>query len=213
MRHYEILNESLYDDVYLCSGEGLTSLSEYVPVDKKRYKEFIISDNNLTDLTELPKKVRNVHAKNNKLVTLKGGPEIVIEGFDISKNPTLKSLIGGPVRIYGAYDCSNTGITSLEGLPEEVGGTLDISDTKITTLKHIPKKIGNNLFLERMKHLTAWEMRYLFFIQFSGLVWPTGSPQQVVNAVQMFNNFKDLTDDEKQDQITDILEKLKDMTE
>lgn len=90
--------------------------------------------------------VQVFHATNCDLTSLEGFPSKVQERCTISKNPDLKSLVGGPKKVSGSYFCYENSLTSLEGIASEIGSSgssvlLDIFDNKITSLKDIHKQI------------------------------------------------------------------------
>lgn len=64
--------------------------------------------------------------ENPMLTTLEGGPTLIKYNFNIYKC-NVKSLIGGPVRVENNYDCRENPLISLEGLPKFIGGKLYIT--------------------------------------------------------------------------------------
>jgi len=78
---------------------------------------------------------------NNKLKTLKGGPQTLDGGFDCSNNK-LKSLEGGPQTVGGSFHCYNNKLETLEGSPQTVGRNFDCSNNKLKDLEHISEVDG-----------------------------------------------------------------------
>ena len=120
-------------------------------------------------LTEIPVKfrfvMRDFSCQNNKLVSLKGTPDIVGGSFDCSfnklesleycpdfvtmnfhcNNNELKSLKYCTKKINFGFDCSTNNLTSLNDLPE-IDGTVYIAENPIKTLKGL-KNISKNILL------------------------------------------------------------------
>jgi len=84
----------------------------------KEVDNFFISDNKLESLEGCPKEVERFLAGDNMFKDLVGGPEIVLGDFNVSRNPNLVSLKGGPRKIGGYYDISNTGLLDPNGICE-----------------------------------------------------------------------------------------------
>ena len=81
------------------------------------------------------------------LISLVGSPEATLEGFNCSYSRNLKSLIGGPKKVGGNFECRDTGITSLKNAPLEVNGDFECSDNRgITSLKGAPAEIGGSFY-------------------------------------------------------------------
>lgn len=75
-----------------CQSEGITSL-EGSPIEIE--DDFFCYDNQLTGLKGGPKVVGGAYyAGQNMLTSLEGAPESVGSYFDVTKNPTLKSISG-----------------------------------------------------------------------------------------------------------------------
>jgi hypothetical protein len=55
----------------------------------------------------------------------------------------LTSLKGGPEEVVYNFNCSSNKLTSLEGAPKSVGGVFNVADNKLTSLEGIHLKISH----------------------------------------------------------------------
>jgi hypothetical protein len=84
----------------------------------------------------------NIAANDKNLTSLEGSPDIVIGGFNIDHNQSLKSLVGGPKEVNGDYSANNCGLTSLVGFPAVVGHGCYISDNpSLTSMEGGPEVV------------------------------------------------------------------------
>jgi len=90
-----------------CRYNYLTTL-EGCPIEVSG--DFYCSDNLLTSLEGCPSEVRRFLAGDNLFIDLTGCPQIINGDFNVSRNPNLTSLKGGPKKVLnkGYYSFSNT---------------------------------------------------------------------------------------------------------
>jgi len=79
----------------------------------------------------------------NKLVSLKGAPEVVTGTFNCSGNG-LTSLEGGPKEVGGEYSCVANQLINLEGAPKEAKQHFNCGRNSMHSLKGSPEKIGSD---------------------------------------------------------------------
>ncbi len=93
----------------------------------------------LTSLEGSPELIRaNFEVQDNKLVTLKGGPERV-EGSVFAHRNKLTSLEGSPKYIGKHFSISKNEIEDFAGAPEHIGGAVNFSNNKLRSLHNIHK--------------------------------------------------------------------------
>jgi Leucine-rich repeat (LRR) protein len=139
-KYNQFIKESNQDIDSICKKYGIENytINEDGTID-------VDGDVNLTKLTKLPLKFRNVsgdfYCSNNRLTTLEGCPQTVGGDFSCSSNQ-LTTLEGGPKSVGGYFSCYNNQLTTLEGCPQTVGGDFDCSSNQLTTLEGGPKSVG-----------------------------------------------------------------------
>jgi len=82
-------------------------------------------------------------------------PEVVYGAFWCS-DLGLTSLKGGPVKVQNSYYCYSNKLTSLQGGPVEVGKFFSCINNELTNLKGAPTKVGLDFFCAHNK-LTSLE--------------------------------------------------------
>lgn len=80
------------------------------------------------------------HCSNNRLTSLKDGPEYVQNDFYCHRN-NLTSLEGAPKEVGGSFYCFENNLTSLKGGPQKIGEDFDIRGNKKLSLKEIGRYI------------------------------------------------------------------------
>lgn len=103
-----------------------------------------LSDLNLKSFFDIPYRFHTIYGdlvcSSNRLISLKGCPQIIDGGFDCAYN-LLNSLEYGPKKIIGNYCCSNNGLESLKGIPNKIHGWLDCSYNRLISLEGCPEEI------------------------------------------------------------------------
>ena len=108
--------------------------------------DFTISYNKLTSLKGSPFKVTEYFRCNgNPLLSLEYAPREVYD-FDCSRCG-LRTLVHGPEKVWGAYQCDNNQLTNLEGLPEHMSGPLNASSNQLESITGLSDSILHNLYL------------------------------------------------------------------
>ena len=79
------------------------------------------------------------------LISLKGAPTEVGEGFSCSDNQ-LTSLKGAPQKVKGSFICSSNQLTSLKGVPQIINGDFYCYKNKLTSLEGAPQKVGGDFW-------------------------------------------------------------------
>lgn len=123
---------------FLCSTNFLNSLERGPKIVRGHYH---CSNNDLFDLTGLAEGIQSLTALGNSLENIEGCPQMLTGDFFIASNPGLNSLVGGPNKVDGDYDCSSCALVSLEGAPEKVGGFFNCSNNNLESLKGGPKEV------------------------------------------------------------------------
>ena len=124
------------------------------------------------------------------LTSLEGAPEVMVNGdFNVSHNPSLTSLKGGPTKFITnekkdgdedyVYNASFCDIKDLDGLPTKLNFTLNLSNnTKLKSLKGLPNEtlsiFFNSCELESLDGMPDEVNGYLS-------IW--GNPDVVINKV------------------------------
>lgn len=165
---------------------------------------FHMPNNNFTSFKSLPTDhIRTVFANNNLISTLKGLPENMKGALDVSNNK-LKTLKYSPKSINGFFDCRYNHLTSLEHGPILTNAAYDCSGNPLTSLKGLPKFIGANLYIEDITTLKPWDMRYILFSTINGTIYTFDS-----ELSKILNDFNKLTDDDKNKNLVEMLEQLR----
>lgn len=98
--------------------------------------KFVINGNVVLndEISELPFKINEIHGsfvtnnsiekRKGRLKSLKNMPDVIFGKFDISMNPELKSLEGGPSIVHGSYWCHNCSLENLNGIAKQIDGSL-----------------------------------------------------------------------------------------
>lgn len=170
-------------------------------------------------LEELPIKFNTIHGEFNVmdigLKTLKNCPDVVIGNFDCSYNNDLTSLEGGPKKVEGGYYVSNTGIEDFQGMPNSVQGIFVSECRRLQSLKGVPTYLNYIGDFSKCPSLSVWEIRYLLFTY---PIEEQSAPGTGMNRLvhihntelrELFNNFRALSQKEREDDILEVLEKLK----
>ena len=75
----------------------------------------------------------------NKIISLKGVPDVIHGDFNCSDNKLI-SLKDGPIKIEGTFDCTENSLETMEWKPEEVSGTTyadqKSKDNELIRLQH-----------------------------------------------------------------------------
>lgn len=102
----------------MCAGMGLTSMKGLPRTCRGTIE---LKDNNLTSFSDSKmEKVGYLSLASNRLTSLRGCPEVTGDWFQVSNNPALKDLVGGPTGHFSKYWCTNCGLTTLDGAPPRV---------------------------------------------------------------------------------------------
>lgn len=110
----------------------------------------------LTSLDGFPKAVgRALNIGNNRLKTLKGGPQDV-EGDYMCFRNELESLEGSPEYIIHGFDCSHNRLETLKGGPKQVEDDFNFSDNQVSDLIGAPDYVGGS-FVAANNNLTSLE--------------------------------------------------------
>jgi hypothetical protein len=88
---------------------------------------------------KIPNTNGDIRAVNKDLTDLVGSPDSVFGSVNISYNPRLTSLVGGPKEVGKFYSAESCGLTSLSGIPVKIGTNLCIDDNHLTSLAGINK--------------------------------------------------------------------------
>jgi len=132
-------DKMMYSDVN-CSGYGITTL-EGAP---KLCYDFKCQNNKLKTLKYGPETCSgNYNCNNNLLENLEGAPKYTGGYFECSGNK-LKTLKGGPSYTGLHFKCSSNDLKNLEGAPIFVGGSFLCNDNPLENLKGCPKYVKNN---------------------------------------------------------------------
>lgn len=92
------------------------------------------------------------NAKNmvrGNLKSMKNMPDIIHGKFDVSLNPNITSLEGGPSKVYGSYKCSNCNIASLKGIATYITGSLQLFNNNIDCIDLLDQiYVGKSILVE-----------------------------------------------------------------
>lgn len=150
------------------------------------------------------------------ITSLRNMPDSLPGNFQIINLPNLQRLEYFP-KICNDVNLEKCGITSLQGLPEKIIGHLQLSNLpKLKSFKYFPKRVGYRVFLHDLPQLTPWDLRYLLFssIAEDSRMWQHAiSVNKNIELKDFINDYFMLrSENERQQAITSVLEKLKELT-
>lgn len=142
--------------------------------------KFIINGNVILNdgISALPFKIDEIHGsfvtknsitkRDGCLETLKNMPDVIFGKFDISMNPKLTTLEGGPKIVHGSYWCDNCNLTNLNGIAKQIDGSLlafnnnisDATELMVVTIRESVFIGSNPVFEDFDNQITELRQKY-----------------------------------------------------
>lgn len=132
LEEFKIFEYEIHADLSVTVNQNLNIIYERIvklPITfKDIYGDVVLVECSLESLEGLPKIIRGTLdvSGNPNLYQLIGGPEI-INGDFIATGCALRNLVGGPKQVKGEYDVRENELRNLDGLANKISGSLNLS--------------------------------------------------------------------------------------
>lgn len=175
-KHKELSNnivKTLMNEIINWCKENIKGYNVSFEIDED--KNLIIKGNCYIDNTELTKLPYRIHKvignfsvcgdltipRTMHLQTLENFPRIVTGNFNISGNPDLVSLAGGPVEVGGYYRCSHCNIKTMVGMAKKIGSYISAFSNPLVDITALDESTFTNIdldFCDAIKDSSTYKM-------------------------------------------------------